>query len=253
MADESKLALFFDFENLALGIKDTKEKIFNVDLVLGRLVEKGRIVVKKAYADWEVYSKYKRPFHEAAVELIYIPRKAISGKNSADIRLCVDALDLCHSKEHIDIFVIASGDSDFSPLVSKLRENNKQVIGLGVKNSTSGLLIDNCDEFIFYEDLARQQQKRPVFRNLPEKKAEAFQRLVDAVLALQRENKEVIWSSMVKQTIQRKHPQFDESYYGFSTFSKLLVEAEKEGIVTLEKDKRSGSYVLTSVRESEIA
>ncbi|MBN1418145.1 MAG: NYN domain-containing protein [Planctomycetes bacterium] len=251
MSEESKLALFFDFENLALGIKETKEKTFDVNLVLERLVEKGRIVLKKAYADWEVYAKYKRPFHEAAVELIYIPRKAISGKNSADIRLCVDALDVCHSKEHIDIFVIASGDSDFSPLVSKLRENNKQVIGLGVKNSTSALLIDNCDEFIFYEDLARRHQKRPIFRNLPEKKAEAFRRLVDAVLALQRENKEVIWSSMVKQTIQRKHPEFDEGYYGFSTFSRLLEDAEKEHVIQLEKDKRSGSYVVLAVRENE--
>jgi len=177
--------------------------------------------------------------------LIEIPKRAMTGKNSADIRLCVDALDLCYSKEHIDTFVIVSGDSDFSPLVSKLKENGKRVIGLGMKESSSNLLVDNCDEFIYYEDLERPLGVPPkIEQDLPEKKREAFQLLVDSVLALVRENKEVLWSSMVKETMKRKKPSFNESYHGYRTFSDLLEDAEKEGIIQLRTDTRSGTYVI---------
>ncbi len=242
---EHSLAVFIDFENLALGFKGKKDKRFEIQKVLERLVEKGKIIVKKAYADWADYSEYKRPLHEAAIELIEIPKRAMTGKNSADIRLCVDALDLCYSKEHIDTFVIVSGDSDFSPLVSKLKENGKRAIGLGMKESSSNLLIGNCDEFIYYEDLERPIGTPPkIEQDLPEKKREAFQLLVDSVVALVRENKEVLWSSMVKETIKRKKPSFNESYHGYRTFSDLLEDAEKEGIIHLRTDSRSGTYVV---------
>jgi uncharacterized protein (TIGR00288 family) len=242
---EHTLAVFIDFENLALGFKGKRDKRFEIRKVLERLVEKGKIVVKKAYADWADYSEYKKPLHEAAIELIEIPKRAMTGKNSADIRLCVDALDLCYSKEHIDTFVIVSGDSDFSPLVSKLKENGKRVIGLGMKESSSNLLVDNCDEFIYYEDLERPLGIPPkIEQDLPEKKKEAFQLLVDSVVALVRENKEVLWSSMVKETIKRKKPSFNESYHGYRTFSDLLEDAEKEGIIQLRTDARSGTYVI---------
>jgi uncharacterized protein (TIGR00288 family) len=242
---EHTLAVFIDFENLALGFKGKKDKRFEIQKVLERLVEKGKIIVKKAYADWADYSAYKNPLHEAAIELIEIPKRAMTGKNSADIRLCVDALDLCYSKEHIDSFVIVSGDSDFSPLVSKLKENGKRVIGLGMKESSSNLLVDNCDEFIYYEDLERPLGIPPkIEQDLPEKKKEAFQLLVDSVVALVRENKEVLWSSMVKETMKRKKPSFNESYHGYRTFSDLLEDAEKEGIIQLRTDARSGTYVI---------
>jgi uncharacterized protein (TIGR00288 family) len=249
MNDERKQALFIDFENIALGLRDSKHKSFDVNLVLKRLVEKGKIMVKRAYADWERYVEYKRPFHEAAIELIDIPQKKYSGKNSADIRLVVDAMDLAHGKEHLDTFVIVSGDSDFSPLVSKLRENDKYVIGMGVKNSSSELLVDNCDEFIYYEDLLRATKKAVPIQNLPEKRTEVFAMVTDAIRALQRENKEVLWGSMVKQTMKRKRPDFDEGYYGYSTFSKLLEDAAKQGILELKKDQRSGTYIITGFTE----
>ena len=243
--DEQRLALFIDFENIAIGVRDAHYRKFDINLVLERLLEKGKVLVKKAYADWSRYSDYKRAFHEAAIELIEVPQKPVGGKNSADIRLVVDAMDMSFQKEHIDCFVVCSGDSDFSPLVSKLKENNKYVIGLGVKNSTSDLLIENCDEFIFYEDLVRGQQRQiPVMSSLPEKVQEAFSLLVDAVLALQRENKEVLWGSMVKETMKRKKPSFNETYYGFRTFSHLLEEAQRKGIVTLRRDQKSGSYIV---------
>jgi len=246
---EAKIALFLDFENIALGVREAKYKSFEISRVLARLVEKGKIVYKKAYADWEVYGKYKKPFHEAAIELIEVPRKSYSGKNSADIRMVVDALDLCYSKDHINVFAVGSGDSDFSPLVSKLKENDKYVIGVGVKNSTSDLLIENCDEFIFYEDLVRETTavSGDKLRDMPKKQKEAFERIIDAVQALLRENKEVIWGSMIKQTIKRKHPQFNEEYYGYRSFSQLLEDAENRKLVTLKKDQRSGSYVVTLV------
>jgi uncharacterized protein (TIGR00288 family) len=242
---EHTLAVFIDFENLALGFKGKKDKRFEIQKVLERLVEKGKLIVKKAYADWADYAEYKKPLHEAAIELIEIPKRALTGKNSADIRLCVDALDLCYSKEHIDTFVIVSGDSDFSPLVSKLKENGKRVIGLGMKESSSNLLVNNCDEFIYYEDLERPLGIPPkIEQDLPEKKKEAFQLLVDSVVALVRENKEVLWSSMVKETMKRKKPSFNESYHGYRTFSDLLEDAEKEGIIQLRTDTRSGTYVI---------
>src|SRR5512137_2257471 len=249
---EHALAVFIDFENLALGFKGKKDKRFEIQKVLERLVEKGKIVVKKAYADWTNYAEYKRPLHESAIELIEVPKRSLSGKNSADIRLCVDALDLCYSKEHIDTFVIVSGDSDFSPLVSKLKENGKRVIGLGIKDSSSNLLVDNCDEFIYYEDLERPLSTPPrIEQDLPEKKKEAFQLLVDSVVALVRENKEVLWSSLVKETIKRKKPSFNESYHGYRTFSDLLEDAEKEGIIQLRTDSRSGTYVVIGFGKEE--
>ncbi len=244
--DEQRLALFIDFENIAIGVRDAHYRKFDIDLVLERLLDKGKLLSKKAYADWSRYSDYKRAFHEAAIELIEVPQKSVGGKNSADIRLVVDAMDMSFQKEHINCFVVCSGDSDFSPLVSKLKENNKYVIGLGVKNSTSDLLIENCDEFIFYEDLVRVQQ-RPmpgIAGSLPEKLQDCFNLLVDAIVALQRENKEVLWGSMVKETMKRKRPSFNEGYYGFRTFSHLLEDAQRRGILTLRRDQRSGSYIV---------
>ena len=244
-SDEQRLALFIDFENIAIGVRDAHYRKFDVNLVLERLLEKGKLLVKKAYADWSRYADYKRSFHEAAIELIEVPQKSIGGKNSADIRLVVDAMDMSFQKDHINCFVVASGDSDFSPLVSKLKENNKYVIGLGVKNSTSDLLIENCDEFIFYEDLVRGQQRpMPSMVNLPGKLQECFELLVDAVVALQRENKDTLWGSMVKETMKRKKPSFNETYYGFRTFSHLLEDAQRRGVVTLRRDQKSGSYVI---------
>jgi uncharacterized LabA/DUF88 family protein len=247
------LALFVDFENIAIGVRDAHYRKFDVNLVLERLLDKGKLLVKKAYADWSRYSDYKRSFHEAAIELIEVPQKSVGGKNSADIRLVVDAMDMSFQKEHINCFVIASGDSDFSPLVSKLKENNKYVIGLGVKNSTSDLLLENCDEFIFYEDLVRGQQRpMPQIGNVPEKVAEVFSLLVDSVLALQRENKEILWGSMVKETMKRKKPSFNETYYGFRTFSHLLEDAQRRGIVELRRDQKSGSYVIEDLGSAGI-
>ena len=252
--DEQRLALFIDFENIAIGVRDAHYRKFDVNLVLERLLDKGKLLVKKAYADWTRYSDYKRSFHEAAIELIEVPQKSVGGKNSADIRLVVDAMDMSFQKEHITCFVVASGDSDFSPLVSKLKENNKYVIGLGVKNSTSDLLIENCDEFIFYEDLVRAQQRPlPVIANVPEKVQECFALLVDSILALQRENKEVLWGSMVKETMKRKKPSFNETYYGFRTFSHLLEEAQRKSIVTLRRDQKSGSYIIEDLGSASSA
>ena len=242
--EERKIALFCDLENVALGVRDSESKKFDINLVLERLVEKGKIIVKRAYADWERYSEFKIPFHEAAIELIDIPQRRYTGKNSADIKMVVDAMDLSYSKEHLDTFVLLSGDSDFSPLVSKLKENNKYVIGIGVKNSSSNLLIDNCDEFIFYEDVWRDQHKGPDLTGLTKKKAEVFQMLTESILALRRENKDVLWGSMIKQTMKRKKPSFNEGYYGYSTFTELLQDAERNGILKLRKDERSGSWVV---------
>ena len=242
---ERKIALFCDFENIALGVRDSDIGKFDITIVLERLLEKGKIIVKKAYADWERYSDYKRTFHEAAIELIDIPQKFYSGKNSADIKMVVDAMDLSYSKEHLDTFVILSGDSDFSPLVSKLKENNKYVIGIGVKNSSSNLLVDNCDEFIYYEDVWRDSQKGPKLDGLNKKTAEAFSLMIESIQALIRENKDVLWGSMIKQTMQRKKPSFNEGYYGYSTFSELLEDAERKQIIKLKKDQRSGTYIVT--------
>lgn len=243
--EEQRIALFIDFENIAIGVRDAHYRRFDINLVIERLVEKGKILAKRAYADWGRYGEYRRSFHEAAVELIEVPQKSVGGKNSADIRLVVDAMDMSFQKEHIDCFCIASGDSDFSPLVSKLKENDKYVIGLGVKNSTSDLLMENCDEFIFYEDLVRRQEKPAVvIPNIPDKLQEAFSILVDSVVALQLENKGALWGSMVKETMKRKKPSFNETYYGFRSFSSLLEDAQRRGVVTLRRDQKSGSYIV---------
>jgi uncharacterized LabA/DUF88 family protein len=245
-AVEQRLAVFIDFENIALGVRDAQYKKFDIHLVLQRLIEKGRIVYKKAYADWTRYGEYKRTFHEAAIELIDIPQRNYTGKNSADIRMVVDAMDLASSKSHITTFVVCSGDSDFSPLVSKLKEDDKMVIGVGVKNSTSDLLISNCDEFIFYEDLVRETRALPSIENLPEKKREVFRLMLDSIQALQRENYDVIWGSMIKQTMQRKQPYFNESYYGYKSFSELLEDAQKHKLLSLKKDPKSGGYIISA-------
>lgn len=247
-SDERTIAMFCDFENLALGVRGAEGKDsqkFEIQLVLERLLEKGKIIVKKAYADWQRYAEYKRPFHEAAIELIDIPQKRYSGKNSADIKMVVDAMDLCYSKNHLDTFAIVSGDSDFSPLVSKLRENNKHVIGIGIKNSTSQLLVDNCDEFIYYEDVHRDGQKAPRLDHLSPQDAEVFGLMVDAMLALIREGKEVLWGSMIKQTMKRKRPSFSEGYYGYGSFTELLEDAQVKKIIHLKRDRRAGTYVVT--------
>lgn len=242
---DRSLAVFIDFENLALGFQNRRDR-FDIERVLARLVEKGKIVAKKAYADWSRFAPYTGPLHEAAIELVEIPKRAQSGKNSADIRLCVDAMDLAYSKDHIDTFVIVSGDSDFSPLVSKLKENGKHVIGLGMQESTSELLRDNCDEFIYYEDLGKAPVIAPQLdANVPENKKKAFALLLDSLEALRRENKEVLWSSMVKDTMKRKKPSFNEAYHGYRTFSELLEDAQKEGLIELDTDSRSGTYVVT--------
>src|SRR5436190_12944536 len=248
------LAVFIDFENVGLGFQGRRDR-FDIARVLERMVEKGKLVVKKAYADWNRFVEYTRSLHEAAIELIEIPRRAQTGKNSADIRLCVDAMDLAYSKEHIDTFVVVSGDSDFSPLVSKLKELGKHVIGLGMQESTSDLLRDNCDEFIYYEDLKRpgvaSELAPEVSSQLPETKRKAFELLLESLLALRRENKEVLWSSMIKDTMKRKKPSFNEAYHGYRTFSELLEDAQKEGLVDLETDKRSRTYVVTRFGEEK--
>ena len=246
MADgDRSLAIFIDFENLALGFQGRRDR-FDIVRVLERLVEKGKIVAKKAYADWNRFAQFTHGLHEAAIELIEIPRRGQTGKNSADIRLVVDAMDLAYSKEHINTFAIVSGDSDFSPLVSKLKELGKHVIGLGMHDSTSELLRDNCDEFIYYEDLGLAPTLTPaITSNLSEQKRKAFSLVLESLLALRRENKEVLWSSMVKDTIKRKKPSFNETYHGYRTFSELLEDAQREGILELETDKRSRTYVVT--------
>jgi len=250
------MALFCDFENVALGVQDAKYEKFDINRVLERLLLKGSIVVKKAYCDWQRYKEFKAGMHGASFELIEIPHVRQSGKNSADIRMVVDALDLCYTKGHVDTFVIISGDSDFSPLVSKLRENAKIVIGVGVKNSTSDLLIANCDEFIFYDDLVREEDtKRRAAKKRKDsapaaasgdKQQEAFDLVIETLQALiaERGEGERIWGSMIKQALKRRNPGFNESYYGFRAFSDLLEEAEKRKLVTLERDEKSGGYLI---------
>ena len=243
---ERTLAVFFDFENIGIGLNHRRDR-FEITKVVERLVEKGKIVAKKAYADWSRFAQYTAPLHEAAIELIEIPRRGQTGKNSADIRLVVDAMDLAYSKEHIDTFVIVSGDSDFSPLVSKLKELGKHVIGLGLAEATSDLLRDNCDEFIYYDDL----DKTPASvagglpAQLPEAKKKVFSLVIESLLALRRENKEVLFSSMVKDTMKRKKPSFNEEYHGYRTFSELLEDAASHGVIDIERHKGSGTYVVT--------
>jgi uncharacterized protein (TIGR00288 family) len=298
----TNIAVFCDFENVALGVRDAKYSKFDIGKVLEKLLLKGSIVVKKAYCDWERYKEFKAPMHEASFELIEIPHVRMSGKNSADIRMVVDALDLCYTKSHVDTFVIVSGDSDFSPLVSKLRENNKLVIGVGVKSSTSDLLIANCDEFIYYDDLVRKDEQRRGRRRAPakqpsqaaakqaapaagsatpsaaapapsptaetgaaepapssvatqspksedEKKQEAFDLVLATIEALaeDREEDEKIWGSMIKQALKRQRPGFNETYHGFRSFSQLLEEAQARRLIEIEKDEKSGGYVVKAI------
>jgi uncharacterized protein (TIGR00288 family) len=267
------MALFCDFENIALGVRDAKYAQFDVKKILERLLLKGSIIVKKAYSDWERYKDYKPVMHEASFELIEIPHVRQSGKNSADIRMVVDALDLCYTKSHVDTFVIISGDSDFSPLVSKLRENNKLVIGVGVKNSSSELLIANCDEFIFYDDLVRESEakRRKAKKPAPkpatgaqpkpeqkengeeDKKQKALDLVVETVDALfdERGEEDKLWGSMIKQALRRRKPGFNESYYGFRSFSRLLEEARDRGLLVLELDEKSGSYIIKDIIHEE--
>ena len=262
--DTANMALFCDFENVALGVRDAKYAKFDITKVLERLLLKGSILVKKAYCDWERYKDFKADMHEASFELIEIPHVRMSGKNSADIRMVVDALDLCYTKSHVDTFVIISGDSDFSPLVSKLRENDKIVIGVGVKNSSSDLLVANCDEFIFYDDLVRERVSRRPPKKKPQGKPTSAEDApkdgedkIDAALDLvmqtvealvaERGAEEKIWGSMVKQALKRRNPGFNESYYGFSSFSKLLDEAAARNMLQLEHDEKSGGYIVRSV------
>jgi uncharacterized protein (TIGR00288 family) len=261
------MAVYCDFENVALGVKDTDHPKFDMGKVLERLLLKGNIVVKKAYCDWARYKEYKGSMHEASFELIEIPHVRMSGKNSADIRMVVDALDLCYTKEHVDTFVLITGDSDFSPLVSKLRENNKSVIGVGVKNSTSDLLIANCDEFIYYDDLVKhtQTRKKAAATRKPakkpasapkskeaqasdDKKQEACDLVIETYEALLQERGEGdrIWGSMIKQTLKRQNPGFAESYYGFRSFGELLEEAKTRGLVELRRDEKSGDFLVTA-------
>src|SRR5450631_971470 len=261
----TNMALFCDFENVALGVRDSKYADFDMRLVVQKLLVKGSIVVKKAYCDWERYKGYKKAMHEAAFELIEIPHVRQSGKNSADIRMVVDALDLCYTKGHVDTFVIISGDSDFSPLVSKLRENNKYVIGIGVKDSTSDLLSANCDEFIFYDDLVREQEakqkraekkapikavasktKPPSAKGEDDKRQEALDFIVETVEALiaERGSDEKIWGSMVKTTMQRRKPGFTESSYGYRSFKELMEDAQRHKLLVVVRDEKSGQYTI---------
>ena len=246
--DERRIAVFIDFENVAMGVRESRYGNFDIDLVLKRLVEKGKITVKRAYSDWHRYTEFKRAFHQAAIELIDVPQSRYSGKNSADIRMVVDALDLSYQRDHIDTFVLVSGDSDFSPLVSKLREYGRYVIGMGVKQSSSDLLINNCDEFIFYEDLVRPATENtrlaPKLNGLPRKKAEALRLVVETFEALQREGKEVIYGSVIKQTLVRKLPSFNETYFGYPSFSRLLEDAAENKLLQLTKDQKSGGYIV---------
>ncbi len=290
MAATENLALYCDFENIAIGVRDARYADFDMRKVLDRLLVKGKIVVKKAYCDWERYREYKPAMHEASFEMIEIPHVRQSGKNSADIRMVVDALDLCYTKSHVDTFVIISGDSDFSALVSKLRENNKVVIGVGVKNSTSDLLIANCDEFIYYDDLARDSKRRggakraraaartprktaaasvddkapaedkavveekaPVEEKGIKEAQEALDLVVETVAHLfdERGEKDKIWGSMVKQALKRRKPGFNERYHGFRSFGKLLEEAQSLKLLDLEADEKSGDYLVKGVTQDD--
>lgn len=252
------MAVFLDLENIALGAKEARYHRFEIQKVLERLLLKGHIVVKKAYCDFDRYKEFKRDLHEAAFEMIEIPHFRQSGKNSADIRMVVDALDLCYTKSHVDTFVIISGDSDFSPLVSKLRENAKIVIGVGVKNSTADLFLKNCDEFLYYDDFARagnaRSRQRPTAKPVTPSTAEpkpagdnkAFNLVVETLDAIlqEREPDELIWASMIKQAIKRRDPGFTERFFGFRSFNDLLLEAQKRGLLKLEADEKSGSYTV---------
>ncbi len=240
------IAVFIDFENLALGFKDRSGR-FEIKFVLKRLLEKGKIVAKRAYCDWNRFHAYTASLHESAIELIEIPKRAQSGKNSADIRLCVDAMDLAYSKDHIDTFVVVSGDSDFSPLVSKLKELGKHVIGIGMNASTSALLRDNCDEFIYYEDLVPVADAPSAIVMPPAvsgSKRDAFNLLFEALTALRREDKEFLGAALIKNTICRMHPGFSERQFGYRSFTGLLQDAQKDGFLELALHQRTGTWIV---------
>ena len=234
-----------DLESAILGVRDSGAGRFDIDLVLERLLDKGKVIVKRAYADWDRHREVKQGFHQAGLELIDIPQMQLSGKRGADIRLAVDTMELCYSKQHLDTFVLISGDGDLTPLVAKLKSNNKHVIGVGSSESASRALIDSCDQYFFIEDLWRQAEQPPSLGTAEEGQIEAFTLLVEAIQALMRENQQILWGSVVKQAIQRQHPSFNESHHGYSSFSKMLEEAESAGIVRLRRDENSGSYVIT--------
>ncbi len=243
--EEPLIAVFIDFENLAIGVRDMSAGKFQIQLVLKRLLEKGRLVYKRAYCDWSHYQEVIREFHAQGIELLDIPQTKVSGKNSADIHMVVDALDLCYSKQHIDVFALLSGDSDFSPLVSKLKENNKRVIGCGVKSSTSDLLIANCDEFIYYDDLIRTAKKAHVSPRKGKKEGDKKQEAVDRVLEVLHsieQDYDPLWGSILKQALRRVYPGFSESYYGYNSFSDLLEEIKRQGLIDLEYDDTRGNY-----------
>ena len=256
---ELTTAVFVDFENLARGVQQDKKGQFEIQLVLNRLLERGRIVFKRAYCDWTRFKDFMHEFHRHGFEMIDIPSSKVSGKNSADIRMVVDAIDLSYSKAHIDTFALLTGDSDFSPLVSKLKENNKTVLGCGVRSSTSDLLANNCDEFIFYDDLIRvskrarekTKQREQARGGEPDKnsdkKQEAFDRLSTTVISLESDY-DPVWGSQVKQTVRRVYPGFNETYYGYRSFSDLLEDAAKEGLITIDRDNPSGNYRVRSAR-----
>jgi uncharacterized protein (TIGR00288 family) len=256
MSDEKLIAVFIDYENLAIGVRQMRKGSFKIDLVLRRLLEKGRIVYKRAYSDWTNYRSAVREFHRHGVEMIDIPQSKASGKNSADIHMVVDALDLAYQKPHIDTFAMISGDSDFSPIVAKLKENDKRVIGCGVKSSTSDLLISSCDEFIYYDDLVRAAQKvekipasEPASKAPPakRKRQEAAERVLEIVRSLERDY-DPVWGSMVKQAIRRVFPGFNEEYYGHASFAALLQDVATVGAIELEYDDKRGNYIVRSKR-----
>ncbi len=254
MAEEARIAVFVDYENLAIGVRQTRKGKFDIELVLRRLLEKGRIVYKRAYCDWSHYRDAVREFHGHGVEMVDIPQSKASGKNSADIRMVVDALDLCYQKGHIDVFALLSGDSDFSPLVAKLKENDKRVIGCGVKSSTSELLIGSCDEFLYYDDLIREVEAKPKRRKKLEpakqRRQDAGEKIVEIVRSLERDY-DTVWGSMVKQTTRRVYPGFNEVYYGHNSFADLLEQVEADGYIELEFDDQRGNYVVRIPRKSE--
>jgi uncharacterized protein (TIGR00288 family) len=267
--DGATMAVYLDLENIALGARDARYPEFDIQKVLERLLVRGHIVVKKAYCDFARYKEFKRSLHGAAFELIEIPHLRQAGKNSADIRMVVDALDLCYTKSHVDTFVIVSGDSDFSPLVSKLRENAKTVVGVGVKNSTSDLFLNNCDEFIYYDDLVRAEPPPPAPASsaargrrartpaapaaeqgdgpTKEKAVQLLTGTLDAITA-ERGEEEAVYASLIKQTLKRRHPGFDERAYGFRLFNDLLEEAKNRGLLILTPDEKSGSYTVRRSR-----
>ncbi|MEK6233854.1 MAG: NYN domain-containing protein [Planctomycetales bacterium] len=246
MSDEPLIAVFIDFENLAIGVRKMRAGRFQIQLILKRLLEKGRIVFKRAYCDWSDYRDAMREFHAQGVEMIDIPQTKVSGKNSADIHMVVDALDLCYSKDHIDVFALISGDSDFSPLVSKLKENNKRVIGCGAKASTSDLLIANCDEFLYYDDLIRAAKKTPVAKekNQPDDvKQEGIDRFLEVLQSVEQDY-DPLWGSTLKQAIRRVYPGFSESYYGYRNFSDLLKDLQGKDLIDVEYDRNRGNYTV---------